>query len=341
MTSEIMDCTIIGGGPAGLYAAFYAGMRDLSARIVEDQAQLGGKLHFYPEKLIWDIGGVVPSTGYDVMNQMIEQGQTFNPEVNVNERIVKIEKLEPHLFECTSATGNKYLSKTVIVATGGGIVYPKRLPIEGIEHFEQTNLHYTIYRLDDFIDKKVAIVGGGNSAIDWANELKDKVKELHLIHRKGQFKAHEAQINELLESDIHIHTHSTVEELMPDSHDESIKAIKLKNEQTGRMETLPIDDLIVNIGFEAHDNFHQNSPLNFELIDNYYIKGTSEAQTSIEGIYAIGDIVDFNGKVRLIAGAYSDAVNAINQIRQHCYPLIQDSIVLSTFHEGLKQRRKG
>lgn len=341
MTSEIKDCTIIGGGPAGLYAAFYAGMRDLSARIVEDQAQLGGKLHFYPEKMIWDIGGIVPSAGYDVMNQMIEQGQTFNPEVKLNERIIKIERLEDGLFECTSATGNTFLSKTIIIATGGGIVYPKRLPIKDSTRFEQTNLHYTIYRLNDFNDKKVAIVGGGNSAIDWANELKDKVKDLHIIHRKGQFKAHEAQIKQLLESDIHNHTHSTVEELIPDSQNEKIKAIKIKNEHTEEVKTLPIDDLIVNIGFDAQDNFHQNSSLNIELVDNYYIKGTSEAQTSIEGIYAIGDILEFNGKVRLIAGAYSDAVNAINQIRQHCYPLIQDSIILSTFHEGLQQRRKG
>lgn len=341
MNAEIKDCTIIGGGPAGLYAAFYAGMRELSVRIVEDQPRLGGKLHFYPEKTIWDIGGIVPTSGLDVMNQMIEQGQTFDPEVSLNERIVHIEKLDTDLFKAISSTGVVYLSKSIIIATGGGIVYPKRLPNVNSQPFEKTNLHHTIYRIADFKDKKVVIVGGGNSAIDWANELKDTVKELHLIHRNGNFRAHEAQLRQLQGPHIHIHAHTQIEKLIPHSNKEKLAAIEVKDAKKDETYTLELDDLVVNIGFDTEDNFHQTEALNLDLLDNYYIKGNSHTQTSIDGIYAIGDILDFNGKVRLIAGAYNDAVNAINTIRQQCYPLIEEAIVLSTFHKELQQRRKG
>ncbi|WP_161879701.1 NAD(P)/FAD-dependent oxidoreductase [Alkalibacterium sp. MB6] len=332
------DCTIIGGGPAGLYAAFYAGMRDLSVRIIENQSKLGGKLHFYPEKMIWDIGGMKPTPGLEVMEQMIHQAQTFSPKVELNQLITKISKLGPQHFRVFSSTGDYFDSKSIIIATGGGIFTPKRLPGIYCEPYETANLHYTIYRMKDFENKRVAIVGGGNSAIDWANELKDRVKELHVIHRRDEFTAHESQIRQLSGEHIHIHTYSAIEELLPDDSQDKIRSIRLHNTKTGTRLSLPIDELLVNIGFETEQNVHQDEALNLELIDHYYIKGSSLAETSIQGMYAIGDILDFQGKVRLIAGAYNDAVNAVNQIRQYCYPLINHAVVMSSMHDGLQNR---
>lgn len=316
----VKDVTIIGGGPAGLYAAFYAGMRDLDVRIIETQKKLGGKVHFYPEKLIWDVGGIPAITGANLIDQMIEQGLTFKPEVITNQKINKFEQTEEGLFIASSHSGEQFTSKRIIVATGGGVFNPKRLPLQYDTKYEESNLHYNVYRLKDFKNKKVVVVGGGNSAIDWANNLVEIAEEVHLIHRNNTFKAHEFNSRKLKESKAKIHTHTFITELIPNQTGERISSVKVRNNQSDKDYFLELDELIVNIGFDNDLNFHHDPALKFKLKDDYYIEGSSKTQTAVKGVYAIGDILEFDGKVRLIAGAYSDAANAINQIKQSLDP---------------------
>ncbi|MCC5889976.1 MAG: NAD(P)/FAD-dependent oxidoreductase [Alkalibacterium sp.] len=335
---NVTDCTIIGGGPAGLYAAFYAGMRDLSVRIIEVKEKLGGKLHFYPEKRIWDIGGLPPTLGADVMSYLMDQGKTFSPEINLNKKVTRINKINAQLFKVTSLNGEEFFSRSVIIATGGGIVSPKKLQANQGQLFNQPNVHYTINRLNDFKDRNVVIVGGGNSAIDWANELKEYAGSLHLIHRSDTFRAHESQLRQLKESSVHIHSYTSIEDMELDEKRESVQSITVKNSQTDETYRLDCDDLIVNIGFEAEPNFHQEKEANLLLKDDYYIQGNSQTQTSVVGMYAVGDIVDYEGKVRLIAGAFNDAVNAVNQVKNHLNPESALPTVMSSFHKDLQNR---
>lgn len=336
----VKDITIIGGGPAGLYAAFYAGMRDLTVRLIDTQKSLGGKVHFYPEKLIWDVGALPAVTGARLIDQMVEQGLTFDPEVVLNTKITTFEKTEDHLFETVSDSGDIFLSKQIIVATGGGLFNPKRLPLQYASHFEEANLHHNVYRLNHFKDKKVVIVGGGNSAVDWANDLLEVAGEVHLIHRSETFKAHEFNTRKLWNSDAIIHTHTLVKELIPDSSGQYIQSIRVRNNQADHDELIELDELIVNIGFDNELNFHHNPALKFNLKDDYYIEGSSRAETAVEGVYAIGDILDFEGKVRLIAGAYNDAANAVNQIKLALDPTAEEKAPVSSHNDKFNDKNQ-
>ena len=185
---ELFDVTIIGAGPAGLYSAFYSGLREMKTKIIEYQSQLGGKVHVYPEKMIWDVGGITPIPGEKLIEQIVAQGLTFNPTVALNEKVESITRNEEGIFVLQAASGEKHFSKTVIVAVGGGILNPQKLEIEGAERFEVSNLNYTIKSLKRFKDKTVIISGGGNSAIDWANELEPIAKNSLLNLSKRFFK---------------------------------------------------------------------------------------------------------------------------------------------------------
>lgn len=335
---DCKDITIIGGGPAGLYAAFYAGMRDLSVQIIESQNVLGGKIHSYPEKLIWDVGGITSITGAKLIEQMIEQGMTFDPEVVFNQKIEKLHKDENGLFLAVSESGKVFRSRAVIIATGGGIFTPKRLPIKNVEHFEKTNLQYSVYKMKQFKGKRVVIVGGGNSAIDWANELSPIAESIHLVHRSDEFRAHESQLRKLQESNVHVYSFSEVKKIVPDSSGNRIKAINVHNSQKDLEFQLPLDECLVTIGFDAETNFQHDQSLGIELEENYYIKGTSKAATNLKGLYAIGDILHFDGKVRLIAGAYNDAANAVNQIKLSFDPSAQEKAQVSSHNDRFKKK---
>lgn len=155
---------------------FYSGLREMKVKLIEYQPRLGGKIHVYPEKMIWDVGGLTPTTGEKLIEQLVEQGLTFNPTVVLNEKVESITRNEEGIFVLHTASGQVHFSKTIIVAVGGGILNPQKLEIDGAERFEVSNLNYTVKSFNRFKDKTVIISGGGNSAIDWANELEPIAK---------------------------------------------------------------------------------------------------------------------------------------------------------------------
>lgn len=337
---DITDVTIVGGGPAGLYASFYSGMRDLSTRIIEYQPKLGGKVHVYPEKMIWDVGGLTPVTGATLIDQMAEQALTFDPEVILNKKVTKIEKNEDNLFVLTSHSGNQYLSKTVILAVGGGILNPIKIDIEGADRFEVTNLHYTVQSLEHFKNKNIIISGGGNSAIDWANELEPIAKQLHMVHRKNEFTGHEAHISQIMNSTANIHFNSTIEKLHANAQGDQIEAVEIRNHETNQEEEVKTDALIISYGYERELTFIKESPLNIEIERDFFVKGTSKSATSIEGLYAAGDILSFDGKVHLIAGAFVDAANAVNQVKLLLEPDATAKARVSSHNDKFNSRNK-
>ncbi|GAF66563.1 thioredoxin reductase [Bacillus sp. TS-2] len=340
-TEDLFDVTIIGAGPAGLYSTFYSGLREMKTKIIEFQPRLGGKIHVYPEKMIWDVGGLTPLSGEQLINQLTAQALTFNPEVVLNEKVESISRNQDEVFELLTTSGNIHYSKTVIVAVGGGILTPQKLNIEGAERFEISNLNYTVKSLERFKDKTIIISGGGNSAIDWANELEPIAKQIYLVCRKDQFKGHEAQVNQVMNSHCcECLLQCSITKLLADNNHERIKQVEITNLDSNEVEYLDIDEVIINHGYERDSQLLKNSSLNIELVDDFYIKGNAKSQSSIPGLYAAGDILNHEGKVHLIAGAFQDAANAVNQAKQFIQPEATSYGMVSSHNELFKERNK-
>lgn len=223
------DVTIIGGGPAGLFASFYSGLRGMSVRIIDVQDKLGGKMQIYPEKIIWDIGGVAPKPCYQIIEDMIEQGLHFNPKVNLNERVTDIRKVSERHFEIETSEGHIYESKAVIFAIGGGIINPKPLDIKGAERYQLTNLHYVVQSFSKFRDKDVLISGGGNTALDWARDIAKIAKSVTVIYRKSETSGYEAMNGILKELGVQLLPNTKIKQLIGNDNDTRIHQVKLEN----------------------------------------------------------------------------------------------------------------
>lgn len=340
LENELFDVTIIGGGPAGLFSSFYSGLRELKTKIIEYQPHLGGKIHVYPEKLIWDVGGLTPISGEGLINQLVQQGLTFSPEVVLNEKVEAITRDENGIFVLRAASGEKHYSKTVIVAVGGGILNPQRLNVEGAERFEISNLNYTVKSLKRFKDKTIMISGGGNSAVDWANELESIAKKVYLTYRKDSLKGHEAQVTQLQNSSVDCYFNTSITKLIASANHEVIESVELTNHDTDEVFSLEVDEVVINHGFERDASLLNNSALKLELIDDYFIAGNATSESSVEGLYAAGDILKFDGKVNLIAGAFQDAVNAVNKAKQYIQPEANSRGMVSSHNEIFKKRNR-
>ncbi|MED2975094.1 NAD(P)/FAD-dependent oxidoreductase [Fictibacillus sp. B-59209] len=340
MEKEIYDVTIIGGGPAGLYSAFYSGLREMKTKIIEFQPQLGGKIHVYPEKMIWDVGGHTPLPGAKLIEKLVEQGLTFDPEVVLNEKVESITRNVDGIFILKGANGAVHYSKTVIVAVGSGILNPQKLEIEGAERFEVSNLNYTVKSLQHFKDKTVIISGGGNTAIDWANELVNIAKKVYLTYRKGTLAGHEAQVTQLMNSCADCIFNTSISKLFACPNHEVIEQIELTNHETGEVTYLPIDEVVINHGYEQDTSLLGNSSLNIELEENFYIAGNSNSESSVPGLYAAGDILKHDGKLNLISGAFQDAANAVNKAKQFIEPEAQKVAMVSSHNEVFKKRNR-
>lgn len=319
-SDQVFDVTIVGGGPAGLYAAFYSGLRGMSTKIIESQPFLGGKVHVYPEKMIWDVGGLPPVSGAQLIEQMVGQGLTFDPAVVLGEKVTSLTKDERGFFLLHTSSGRRHCSRSVILAVGYGIFKPTKLELEGAEKFEVANLHYTVKSLSRFKGKTVLISGGGNTAADWANELEPIAKKVYLTYRKDMLSAHESQVTRLLNSSVECLLNSTIKKLVASPDQETIAHVVLSRHDRGEELVLPVDEVVISHGYERDKSLLENSGLAITMESEYGIAGNSLSETSVEGLYAAGDILHHEGKLHLIAGAYQDAANAVNRAKQYITP---------------------
>lgn len=339
-TDQIFDVTIVGGGPAGLFAAFYSGLREMKTKIIEFQPFLGGKVHVYPEKMIWDVGGLTPVTGAQLIEQMVAQGLTFDPKVVLGQKVTSLSKDENGHFILHTSSDQKHYSKTVILAVGGGILKPTKLNIDGAERFEVTNLHYTVKSLARFKGKTILISGGGNAAIDWANELEPIAKKVYLTYRKDMLNGHEAQVTQLLNSTVECLFNTTIEKLVATPDHEKIDKVVLNRSEDGDEIELVIDEVIINHGYERDKDLLENSEMKITMENEYCVAGSSMSETSVEGLYAAGDILHHQGKLHLIAGAFQDAANAVNKAKQFITPDAKAWGKVSTHNELFEQKNR-
>ncbi|PIC64657.1 thioredoxin reductase [Sporosarcina sp. P13] len=339
-SKEVFDVTVIGGGPAGLFSAFYSGCREMKIKLIEYHSFLGGKLNVYPEKMVWDVGGVVPSPAHQLVEHLVGQAKTFQPEIVLDTKVTSISKGEDGIFTVHTQTGKEHYSKTIILAIGGGILKPTRLEIDGAERFEVTNLHYTVKSLTQFKEKRVLISGGGNAAIDWANELESIADQVYLTYRKDSLKGHESEVSKLQNSTVHCLLNTTIEKLVASSDHVTIRQVILRDEDQEENIYVDVDEVIINHGFERERELIENSPIPIEMASDITVAGNAMGETSVEGLFAAGDILEHDGKLRLIAGAFTDAATAVNRAKLYIAPDASSRGIVSTHNDLFKEKNR-
>ena len=313
--TKVYDITIIGGGPCGLFAAFYGGMRQASVKIIESLPQLGGQLSaLYPEKYIYDVAGFPKVRAQDLIDRLKEQMSKFGPTVVLEQSVEKVEKLDDGSFKLTTNAEVHY-SKALIITAGNGAFQPRRLELEEAAQYESKNLHYFVDDMNKFTGERVVVLGGGDSAVDWTLMLEPIAKEVTIAHRRDKFRAHEHSVENLMNSKAKILTPYNPIRLVGDG--EKITQIVLADAKTKEEVTIDIDALIVNYGFVSSLGPIKEWGL---TIDKNAIVVNSRMETNIPGIYAAGDIATYDGKIKLIASGFGEAPTAVNVAKAYIDP---------------------
>ncbi|RLK62775.1 NAD(P)/FAD-dependent oxidoreductase [Atopobacter sp. AH10] len=312
---EVYDITIIGGGPSGLFAAFYAGLRQAKVKIIDSSPKLGGQpAILYPEKKIYDIAGFSEISAEDFSHNLIQQAMRFSPCLALNQEALDLKQTEEGYYEITSDK-EKHFSRAVVIASGAGPFQPRRLDLDKASLYEGHQLHYYVTAIDHFKDKVVAICGGGDSAVDWALTLEKIAKKVYIIHRRDKFRAQEHSVDLLKNSSVEILTPYVPSSLNGD--EKHLDSITIKESRGDNTLTIPVDEFIVSYGFSSSLHHLKNWGLNF---NGQSIPVNQKMQTSRPGIYAIGDIACYDGKIKIIASGLGEAPTAINNAIAYIHP---------------------
>jgi thioredoxin reductase len=275
-TQDIYDITIIGGGPSGLYAAFYTGLRAAKTKIIDSLPQLGGQLAaLYPDKYIYDIPGFPRVLAKEFVERQIEQAKAFSPGICLNEKVIDLGARADGMLELKTEPGNVHLSRSVIVAAGVGAFVPRSLDIPDV--------------------KRIA-------------------SEVYLVHRRDKFRAHEESIHDLFASPSKVLLYHELKALHGEDH---IEAATVFDNRTGEETTLPVDALVSGLGYLANLGPIKNWGLE---ISGNSIRVDTTMRTNLPGVYAVGDITTYEGKIKLIATATAEAAIAANYAKGYLDP---------------------
>jgi thioredoxin reductase len=312
-----VDITILGAGPAGLAAAYYAGHRDASVRIIESLEQLGGQVAaVYPEKNIYDVAGHPKILGTKLVELCAEQGLQYGPEVRLGEEVQTLERVSQNgedVLSIGTDKGGPYLTRTLIITAGHGAFEPRKLGVDGIDEWEGRGVHYFVREKDTFRDQTCVIVGGGDSALDWTLGLQDTAKApIGLVHRRDNFRALESSVNEarllVEEGRVRIFTPCEVREIHGDGN---VEAVSIENTKTGEVEQVPCDALITLLGFHSHLGAIADWGLELHGKRQILIDPMT-CETTLPGVYAAGDVAGYEGKITLITIGMGEAAVAAN-----------------------------
>lgn len=329
---EATDILIIGGGPAGLFAAFYGGMRNASVKLIDSMPQIGGQLSaLYPEKYIYDVAGFPKITAQELVERLMEQLEAFPTNILLDEKVLGVEKLDERSFKIVTNKSVHY-ARSVVITAGAGAFQPRRLELAGAERYESTNLHYFVNDMSRFEGKRVLISGGGDSAVDWALMLEGVAREVTLIHRRDKFRAHEHSLSRLSESSVTVLTPMELTDL---EGEERIVAVTLTDVKTRAVRKLEVDDVIVSYGFVS-----SLGPIAEWGIttDGGSIVVDTRMETNVPGVFAAGDITTYPGKLKLIAVGFGEAPTAINNAKVYIDPTAKLSPGHSSHMSSFKQK---
>lgn len=317
LSQDVYDLTIIGAGPTGLFAAFYAGLRQMRTKVIDALEEPGGQVAvLYPEKYVFDTPGFTKILAKDLVKNLVEQATQYSPTMVLGERVTTLERTGGMVALGTDK-GTKHLSKAVLIAAGVGAFTPNRLEAQGAGDYEGKGVYYFVKDKTIFKDKNLLIVGGGDSAVDWALNIKDTARKITLVHRRDVFRAHEGSVTALMNSGVEIRLFYEVRKVTGDGR--NIKQAVIFDNRTQAETTVDVDAILVNIGFRADLGPIKNWGLE---IDGREIRTNGRMETNIPGVYVAGDIAGSTDgvKLNLIATGYAQAALAVNVAKAYVDP---------------------
>ena len=335
--AEIRDLTIIGGGPTGLFAAFYAGMRGISARIIDSLPELGGQLSaLYPEKYIYDVGGFPRILARDLAKGLIEQGLQFGADVRLDEQVDQLLREDDQIIITTNQ--GRYPTKAVLIAAGKGAFAARKLECPGYDQLLGKGIVHHVKDPAAYEGKSVLIVGGGDSAVDWVLNLKDRTKRLVIIHRREGFRAHAHSMKLMKDAvaagQIELWTHNEVRRVEGDS---CVRSVTVFDNRTDQDTTIEVDAVIALIGFKP--DLGPIGGWGFQF-DKHAIVVNQKMETNLAGVYAAGDIATYEGKLALIATGFGEAAMAVNHAVHQIDPKARYNPGHSTDLKVFKERER-
>src|SRR5262245_16291615 len=320
MTEAIKtDVLIVGAGPIGLFAVFELGLLDMRCHLVDILDKIGGQCaELYPEKPIYDIPGIPYTSAQGLVDSLLQQIKPFNAQYHLGDMVERVEKIGDPLFRVTTDQGKQFESKVVVIAAGGGSFQPKRPPINGIEPYEGHSVFYAVRKMEAFRDKRLLIVGGGDSALDWTLNLHPVAKRVTLLHRRDQFRAAPDSVNKMRSlvaegaMDLKLGQVTSLE-----GDDGNVVAAQVKPDKGDpyRIECdagLPCFGLTMKLGPVADWGIK----LDGELIP----VDTAAFETNVPGVFAIGDINTYPGKLKLILSGFHEGALMAQKAYHYVYP---------------------
>lgn len=314
--NEVYDITFIGAGPSGLFGAFYAGLREMSVKIIDALPQPGGQLiALYPEKMIFDTPGFLAIRSKELVDNLAQQAGQWKPAMALEQRAQTLTRVplpggaEGEMCWRIGTDKGEHLTRTVVLAAGIGAFEPAKLANDSVIRFEGRGVAYLAHDLQVFAGKRVLIVGGGDSAVDWALALEPIASQVTLIHRREGFRAHDASVNALQASKVDVKVFYELRELQGNDHVE--RAVIFDN-RTHAETTIPVDEVILALGFKA--DLGPIREWGLETIGRRYVKVNNKMETNLPGVYAAGDVAlqADEDPLNLIVIGYGQVTVAVN-----------------------------